>query len=61
MDAMTQQLDRLNVSAVNACAPTPTCDRCGSFDHITVHYQVGNPFAQSISELVAHVDNFQPR
>ena len=34
MDAMTQKLDRLNVSAVNSCAPSFTWDRCGSLDHV---------------------------
>jgi len=55
MDAMTQRLD------VNACASSPTCDRCGSFDHVTVHYQVENPFIPSLGEQVAYVNNFQPR
>jgi len=30
MDVMTQRLDRLNVNVVNSCAPSVTCDRCGS-------------------------------
>jgi len=35
--ALTQRLDRLNVNAVDACALSLACDRCGSFDHMTVH------------------------
>ena len=34
MDAMTQKLDKLNVNAVNSCAPSPLCDRCGSLEHV---------------------------
>ena len=61
MDAMTQKLDRLNVNAVNSCTPSPICDRCGSHDHVTENCQVGNPFAPSLSEHVAYVNNYQPR
>ena len=58
---MTQRLDRLNVNVVNAYVPSPTCDKCGSFDHVTMHYKVGNSFAPSSSEQVVYVNNFQPR
>ena len=47
MDAMTQKLDRLNVNAVNSCAPSHSCGRCGSIDHVIEICQVGNPFAPS--------------
>jgi len=50
MNAMTQKLDRLNVNAMNACAPSLAYDRCGSFDYVIVNCQVGNPFAPSFSE-----------
>ena len=40
---------------------SPTCDRCGSHDHETVNCQVRNPFARSLSEHVAYVNNFQSR
>ena len=43
IDVMTQRLDRLNVNAVHSCTPSPTYDRCGSYDHVTVNCQVGNP------------------
>jgi len=33
LDAMTQRLDRLNVIAVNSYAPSPTCDRSGSYEY----------------------------
>jgi len=46
-NAMTQKLDRLNVSVVNSCASSPSCDRCGSLDHVIENCQVGNPFAPS--------------
>jgi len=58
MDAMTQKLDRLNVSTVNLCAPTPSCDRCDSHDHVTENCQVWNPFDPSAVEHVAYVNNF---
>ena len=61
MDAMIQNLDRLNVSAVNLCAPSPSYDRCGSIDYVTKNCQVGDPFAPSPIEHVAYVNNFQPR
>jgi len=61
MDSMTQKLDRLNVGAVNSYAPSPTCDRCGSHDHMIENCQVRNPFAPSCSEHVVYVINFQPR
>ena len=35
MGAITQKLDRLNMNAVNSCALSPTCDRCGSYNHVT--------------------------
>jgi len=57
MDAMTQRFDRLNVNAVNSCAPSPTCGRCGSYDHETMNCQVGNPFAISPSEHVGLTSN----
>ena len=50
MDAMTQRLECLNVNVVNARAASPTCDCCGSFDHLAVNCQVGNPFASSSSD-----------
>jgi len=43
IDAMTLKLDRLNVNVVNSCASSPTCDKCGSYDHGTVNCQVGIP------------------
>jgi len=58
MDAMTQKFDRLNVSVVNSCAPSPTCDRYGSHDHVTENCQVESPFSPSYSAHVAYVNNF---
>jgi len=54
VDSITQRLNFLNVSMVDTCA----CDWCGFFNHMTVHCQVGNPFAPSSSEQVAYVNNF---
>jgi len=51
MDAMTQKLDRLNVSTVNSCAPSPSCDRCGSLYHVTENCQVRNPFPPSLLSI----------
>jgi len=61
MDAMTQKLYKLNINVVNSCAPSPLCDRCGSLDHVTENYQVGNPFAPPYVEHAAYVNNFQSR
>ena len=60
MDLMTQRLDHLNVNAVDACPLSLTCDRYGSFNHVTMHCQIGNLFVSSSSEPVAYVNNFQP-
>jgi len=56
MDARTKRIHRLNVSTINVSSPFPTCDSCGSFDHLIVNYSVGNPFASSSSEPVAYVN-----
>jgi len=61
MDDMTQRLDHLNVSAVNACASSPPSDSCGSFDHVNLNCQVGSLFAQSSSHQVAYVNKFHTR
>jgi len=61
MDVMTQKLGRLNVSAVNSCAPSPTCDRCGFHGHVIENCQNRNPFVTSPSAHVASMNNFQPR
>jgi len=61
MDATTQNLDKLNVSAVNSYAPSLICDRCGFRDHVIENCQVGYPFTASPSEHVAYVNNFQPK
>jgi len=45
VDAMSPKLDCLNVNSVSSSTPSPSCDICGSIDHLTVHYQVGSPFA----------------
>ena len=57
VDAMTQKLDRLNVSAMNSYAPSPSCDRCGSHDHVTENCEVRNPFATSAIKHVVYVNN----
>jgi len=61
MDAMTQKSDKLNVNAVNSCAPFPLCDRCGSLEHVSENCQVGNPFASPHVEHATYVNNFQHR
>jgi len=43
-DAMTQRLDRINVNAVNSSAP-PSCEICGSIEHVTLNCQVRSPFS----------------
>ena len=61
MDVMTQRLDRLNVNAMNSCASSLTCERCGSYDHVTMNCQVRNLLALFPNEHVAYVNNFQHR
>jgi len=60
MDDMTQKLDKLNVNAVNSCAPSPLCDGCGALDHVIENCQVGNSFASPHVEHAVYVNNFQP-
>ena len=43
VDAMSQKLEGSNVNSVST--PSPSCDICGSVDHLTVHCQVGSSFA----------------
>ena len=50
MDTMTQRLERLNVNAVNAYAPSPPCGSCRSFDLVTLGCQVGSHFVQSFAD-----------
>ena len=57
---MTQKLDYLNINVVNTCAPSSPSGNCGSFDHVTLSYQVWSPFSLSSSDLVAYVNNVQP-
>ena len=47
---MTQILDRMNVNAVNSNAPS-VCENCGFIEHVTLNWQVGNPFSQDPSEV----------
>jgi len=58
---MTQRLEQLNVNAVNSNAPPPSCEICGSINHLTENCQVGSPFVQNTSDQVNYVDNFNPR
>ena len=50
VDAMSQKLACLNVNSVSSSTSSPSCDRCGLVDHLTMHCQVGSPFAQDISD-----------
>ena len=58
---MTQKLDKLNVHAVNSCAPSPLCDKCGSLEHVSENCQVRNSLTPPHAEHAAYVSNFQPR
>jgi len=59
VDIMTHRLDRMNVNVVNSSAPSP-CEICGSIEHVTLNYQVRNPFSQDPSD-VNYVLNLNPR
>jgi len=61
VDAMTHRLERLNVNAVSSSTPCPSCEICGSIDHLTENCQDGSPFAQNSSDQVNHVNNFNRR
>ena len=37
VDAMTQRLDHLNVNSASSSAPPPSCEICGSADHLTMN------------------------
>jgi len=58
---MTQRLERLNVNAMNSSGPPPSCEICGSIDHLIENRQVGRSFAQHISNQVNYVNNFNSR
>jgi len=57
VDAMSQKLEHFNVNFVSSCTPSLSCDKCGSIDHLTVHCQLGSPFAQDVSDQVNYVNN----
>jgi len=59
--AMSQKLELLNVNSVSSTNPFPSCDVCGSVDHLTVYCQVGSPFTQDVSNQVNYVNNYHPR
>jgi len=61
VDAMSKKLECLNVNSINSSIPSPSCNICGSFDHFTVHGQVGSPFTQYTSEQVNYMNNYDPR
>ena len=52
IDAMTQKLDKLNINAVNSCAPSPSCGRCGSLGHVIENCQVRNPFVLPLLSML---------
>jgi len=58
---MTQRLERLNVNTINSSTPSPSCEICGSIDHLIENYQVRRPFAQNTSDQVNYVNNFNLR
>ena len=51
VNAISQKLERLNINSISSSTPSPSCDICESVDHLTVHCQVGSPFAQNVSDL----------
>jgi len=57
---MSKKLECLNVNYVSSSTPCPSCDICGSVDHVTMHCQVGSPFSQDVSDQVNYV-NYNPR
>jgi len=61
VDAVSQKLEGLNVNSVGSSTPSPSCDLCGSVDHLNVHCQVGNPFAQDVINHVNYMNNYHPR
>ena len=61
VDAMTQRLGHLNVNVVGSNAPSPSCEICGSVDHLTTNCQVRRPFAQDNSNQVNYVNNYNLR
>ena len=61
VDAMSQKLECLNVNSVCLNTSSPSCDICVSVDHLTVHCQVGSPFAQDVNDQINYVNNYHPR
>jgi outer membrane murein-binding lipoprotein Lpp len=42
VDALTQKIEKLNVSAITSAPVSPLCEICGIFDHIGVDCQLGS-------------------
>jgi len=61
VDAKTQRLDRLNMSATSSSAPPASCEICGFIGHLTMNCQVRSPFFQDTSDQINYVNNFNPR
>ena len=57
VNAMSQKSKCLNINSISSSISSSSCDICGSVDHLTVHCQVGSPFAQDVSDQVNYVDN----
>jgi len=45
VDAMIERLGHLNVNSTSSNAPPPSCEICGSVDHLNLNCQVGSRFA----------------
>ena len=60
-NAISQKLERLNVNSVSSSTPSLSYDICGSVDCLTVHCQVGSPFAQDVRDQVNYVNYYHPR
>jgi len=52
VDVMSQKLERLNINSIGPSTPSPSCEICGSVNHLTMNCQVGSAFALDDSEPV---------
>jgi len=50
VNAMSQKLERLNVNFVSSSTLSSSCDMYALVYHLTVHCQVGSPFAKDVSD-----------
>ena len=52
VDVISQRIEQLNIYSISSSTPPPSCEICGSVEHLTINCQVWSPFAQDASDQV---------